>query len=153
MKVDMSDVAAVLQEVLKPEDFHRVTKEIEAVANESKIDEAPTTPVKYAPLIVCTDPNVDLSAVPLFLIEHQDTMNHVEAIEAFQRVITSHNAVAKKGKIISSIGKAFIYLSGKVLKDAGFKIRHREVLISTSVVNSIDSAKEAEDTSHETPAE
>lgn len=143
MKVDITDVMAALQEVgIPPEAMKQVSKSLQSIKDEGGEQAGP--PAKYEPLVVCTDPQMDLSNVHLFLLEHNADMNHQEALSEFIRCIADHNVNAKKNRVIKTLGNAFLFLTGKQLKQFGFKIRHKEPLMTVSHKNQVEGADEAQ---------
>jgi len=145
MKLDLNDVIAVLQDLkIETPKITQARKELIELAESGKDELETGPPVKYQPIIVCTDPTVDLSNAPLFIFEHQDALNHQEAHAALVAAIREHNTTAKKKRIIGSIGRAFLYLSGKNLKAAGLKIKYREAVIAITTPNTIEGVQDAE---------
>lgn len=145
MKLDLTDVIAVLQDLqVETTKINQARKELTELAEASKDEQESGPPVKYQPIIICTDPTVNLSNAPLFVLEHQDTMNHQEAQEALIGAVREHNTTAKKKRVIGSIGRAFLYLSGKNLKAAGLKIKYREAVIAVTAPNAIEGVQDAE---------
>lgn len=145
MNIDINDVIAVLQdEGVDTEKIQKVKKDLIEIAESAKGDVEAGPPTKYQPLVICTDPNINLSSAPLFILEHVDEMNHEEAVKAFMAAIREHNTTAKKKRIIGTVGRGFLYLVGKHLKAAGLKVKFREAVIAVSVHNTIEGVADAE---------
>jgi hypothetical protein len=138
-KLDLNVVMGVMQANQTPA---QLLKKIELGLNEAVKEEEDEKPIQeeqpaYEPLLITTDIDGPLSEdSPFFVLDYDSKkMNHVEAVEKFKEVIWEHNNKTKsKKKHAVTIGEAFQYVPGVLLKQFGFKIRYRTpiILIRTS---------------------
>ena len=141
-KLDLNIVMGVLQAHQTPP---ALLKKIEHGLNEAAKDEeeekeVPENQPSYEPLLVTTkvDGNLDEDA-PFFVLEFDSKkMNHTEAIDNFKRVIWDHNNKAKnKNRHAHTIGEAFQFVPGVLLKQNGFKIRCKTPIIMVRTHNQL----------------
>lgn len=148
MKVDIETVAdALTQEGINPAQIKAVVDRLEQVvadekeAREAEKEKAP----KFEPVAIVTDMRsmVDLNEAPIFIIEHVDSMNHVDACKLFSDLVVQHNVdlLARgkktKKKVIETIGDAVQYLPRKTIKEAGLRVRYKEPVIAQQRENQI----------------
>ena len=149
MKVDLEAVAdALIQEGVEPSVVKKVVDRLEQVikddkeANDAEKEKAP----KYEPVIVVTDTSalIDLAQAPMFILEHVDTMNHMDACKEFGDLIVRHNVEIlgqpkRKGKkkVIETIGEAMQHLPKKAIKEAGLRVRYKEPVIAQQRDNAV----------------
>jgi hypothetical protein len=141
-KLDLNIVMGVLQANQTPA---QLLKKIEHGLNEAaKEDEDEKPPQEeqpsYEPLLVTTVPNGPLNEEsPFFVLDYDSKkMNHVEAIEKFKQVVWEHNDKTKsKKKHAVTIGEAFQYVPGVLLKQHGFKIRYKTPIILVRADNDL----------------
>lgn len=142
-KVDLSTVMGILQANEVPAiTLKKVELGLQEAAKEEKEDKDPAEQPAYEPLLISTTTGALNDDSPFFVLEFDSKkMNHVEAIENFKRLIWEHNDKTKsKAKRASSIGEAFQFVPGVLLKQAGFKIKFKMPLILSKTENQIKNA-------------
>ena len=141
-KLDLNIVMGILQAHQTPT---ALLKNIERGLNEAakEEDEAKLEPgdqPSYEPLLITTVPDGPLDEnSPFFVLDFDSKkMNHVEALENLRRVVWEHNEKSKsKKKHAHTIGEAFQYLPGVLLKQHGFKIRYKTPIMLARTVNNL----------------
>jgi hypothetical protein len=141
-KLDLNTVMGILQANQTPP---QLLKKIENGLNEAakEEDEEKTLPEdqpEYEPLLITTAGDGPLNEdSPFFLLDYDTKrMNHIEAIDNFKRVIWDHNdKVKSKKKYAVTIGEAFQYVPGVLLKQHGFKIRYKTPIILSRSENDL----------------
>ena len=141
-KLDLNTVMGILQANQTPP---TLLKKIENGLNEAAKEEneekpAPEEQPAYEPLLITTVDSGPLNEDSPFFVLDYDTkkMNHVEAVDNFKRVIWEHNDKTKsKKKHAVTIGEAFQYVPGVLLKQHGFKIRYKTPIILARTKNDL----------------
>lgn len=141
-KIDTATVMGILQGAnLPPVIVQELEKKFKDAAAEEKIETDPAEQPAYAPLLLMTgDALTDDS--PFFILEFDENKhNFREAIAAFKKAIWEHNdrldGKKKSTRIISTLGSAFQFLTGKDLKAAGLKIRFKSPVIMVREPNEV----------------
>ena len=141
-KLDLNTVMGILQANQTPTPL---LKKIEHGLNEAAKEEeeeksAPEEQPSYEPLLVTTVPSGDLNEdSPFFVMDYDSKrMNHTEAMDNFKRLVWEHNDKTKsKKKHAVTIGEAFQYVPGVLLKQHGFKIRYKTPVILVRTENNL----------------
>ncbi len=141
-KLDLNIVMGILQANQTPP---QLLKKIEHGLNEAaKEDEeeksAPEEQPSYEPLLITTVENGPLNEdSPFFVLDFDSKkMNHTEVVDNLKRVVWEHNDKTKsKKKHAVTIGEAFQYVPGVLLKQHGFKIRYKTPIILARTKNDL----------------
>jgi hypothetical protein len=141
-KLDLNVIMGVLQANQTPA---QLLKKIEHGLNEAAKDDeeekpAPEDQPAYEPLLITTVPSGPLTEdSPFFVLDYDSKkMNHVEAIEKLKAVVWEHNDKTKsKKKQALTIGEAFQFVPGVLLKQNGFKIRYKTPIILVRTSNEL----------------
>jgi hypothetical protein len=94
---------------------------------------------KYETVILTTASGAMDEESPMFVLEFDiNKMNHTNCVESFLQVIKEYNGKVKnKKKRITTIGDAFQFLPGSILKPNGFKIKCKTPLIIIRAKNDL----------------
>jgi hypothetical protein len=141
-KLDLNTVMGILQANQTPP---QLLKKIESGLNEAAKEEeedkpAPEEQPSYEPLLITTVDSGPLNEdSPMFVLDFDSKrMNHAEAVDNFKRVVWEHNDKTKsKKKHAVTIGEAFQYVPGVLLKQHGFKIRYKTPIILARTKNDL----------------